>query len=185
MTRQQFMLKLNREVTEEEAESLYEAGCSDASVETGPLGTFLDFSRDAPSLAVALVSAVRDIDKVPDLRAVGVSCENMVTLLAIAERAGVSREAIRLWATGQRGSGGFPPPMLITPGGEQLWDWEQVADWLRRNKSNSCSAHRWIAPDVRIRTLAIAQHVLAAREALFSEPDDTVREEFERLLQDA
>ena len=73
----EFMLKLNRAVTDEEIEALYEAGCSDASVETGALGTMLDFTRAAPSLAEALVSAVRDIEKVPGLRAVGVVCDDV------------------------------------------------------------------------------------------------------------
>lgn len=188
MARQEFMLKLNREITPEEVEALYEAGCGDAGVETGALGTFLDFSREAPSLAEALVSAVRDIDKVQGLRAVGVACENMVTQLVIAERAGVSREAVRLWATGQRGAGGFPAPVLITSGGEKVWDWEQVARWLRDHQRERAHTLTWTwttTADVRLRTLCTANRVLAAREALLSEPDDAVREEFERLLQDA
>jgi len=36
-----------------------------------------------------------------------------------------------------------------------------------------------------IRTLRTADRVLAARDALISEPDDDVREQFERLLEDA
>lgn len=183
MTRHEFMLKLNRGVTAEEVEALYESGCGDASVETGPLGTMLDFSRDAPTLAEALVSAVRDVEKVPGLRAIGVACENMVTQLVIAERVGVSREAVRLWATSQRGPGGFPAPVLITVGGEQVWDWQQVAAWLHEYREPQ-HADVW-ATSVRARTLCTADRVLAARAALWSEPDDAVREEFERLLEHA
>src|SRR5215470_2264017 len=67
MARHEFVLKLNREITPDDVEALYKAGCSDAGAETGALGTFLDFSREASSLVEALVSAVRDIEKVPGL----------------------------------------------------------------------------------------------------------------------
>jgi hypothetical protein len=187
VARHEFMLKLNREVSPEEVEALYEAGCGDAGVETGPLGALLDFDREAPSLAQAIASAVRDIEKVPGLRAVGVRCDNMVTALDIASRAGVSREAVRLWATGDRGPGGFPKPVLITTGGEKIWDWEQVISWIERKRTvtvivegpSDAVAMR------RIRILGIANRVLAARDALLSEPDESVRQEFERLLEDA
>jgi hypothetical protein len=36
-----------------------------------------------------------------------------------------------------------------------------------------------------MRTMRTADRVLAARDALMSEPDEAVREEFERLLEDA
>ncbi len=193
MTSHEFMLRLNREVTDDEIEALYEAGCSDAAVETGPLGTMLDFNRRATSLAEAIVAAVHDIEKVKGLRAIGVACDNMVTLAQIAERASVSREAVRLWATGQRGDGTFPAPELMTPAGEKLWDWQLVAEWLQLHRVrqgtffDSCYAGEG---DVRListraRTLWTANRVLAAREALEREPDDAVREELESLLQDA
>jgi hypothetical protein len=186
MASHEFMLKLNREVTDEEVEALYEAGCADASVETGPLGTMVDFTRKAPTLAEALVSAVRDIEKVPGLRVIGVACDNMVTLARIADRAGVTREAARLWATGQRGRGGFPPPLMMTPAGEKVWDWQQVGRWLENNEMQ-LYAEAWTATTmtVRARTLCTADRVLAARDALRAEPDELVREEFERLLEDA
>lgn len=189
MPSHEFMLKLSREVTDEEVEALYEVGCSDAGIETGPLGTVMDFTRSAPSLAEALVSAVRDIEKVEGLRVVGVACANMVTLAQIAERAGVTREAARLWATGQRGHGSFPPPMVMTPAGEKLWDWQPVAHWvlhhhLHRDRSNEQWTSRVVFNNVRERTLCTADRVLAARAALESEPEET-REELESLLQDA
>lgn len=188
MTSYEFALKLNREVTDEEIDALYEAGCGDAAIETGPLGAVAHFSREAPSLAEAIAAAARDIDKVPGLRAVGVQCDNMVTMLDIATRTGVSREAVRLWTTGQRGPGGFPKPLLVTTGGEKLWDWEHVALWLERHQRLTVGVvnHAEMAlRDVRIRIMLTANRVLAARDALRSEPDEEVRQEFERLLEDA
>ncbi len=185
MTSYEFALKLNREVTDDEIDTLYEAGCDDAGIETGPLGTVADFSREASSLAEAIASAARDIDKVPGLRAVGVQCDNMVAMLDIATRAGVSREAVRLWATGQRGPGKFPKPMLMTTGGESLWDWEQVAAWIEMRHEQKPVNFLVTTSMATIRILATADRVLAARDALRSEPDEAVRQEFERLLEDA
>jgi hypothetical protein len=181
VTSYEFALRLNREVTDAEIEALYEAGCDDAGIETGPLGTLIQFDREAPSLAQAISTAARDIDKVPGLRAVGVACDNMVTMLDIAQRTCRSREAVRLWASGERGPGGFPSPEMITTGGEKVWDWEQVARWLGRHREEIDSMPGLAA----LHVLATADRVLAARAALRSEPDSEVREEFGRLLQDA
>jgi hypothetical protein len=182
-----FSLKVNREVTDAEMEALFEAGCDDAAVETGPLGTTIEFDREAPSLAVAITTAVRDVEKVPGLLVVGLACANMVTLLDIAQRAGVTREAARLWATGQRGGGDFPPAVIMTTGGERLWDWEQVAPWLLQHGTArqpvNCDVSWTDAVDLRI--LHAADCVLRARDALRREPDDHVRKELERLLADA
>lgn len=182
MTAYEFVLKLNREISDDELEALYEAGLDDAGIETGPLGTLADFSRDAPSLAEAISSAVRDVEKVPGLRVTGVECDNMVTAADIASRAGVSREAVRLWATGQRGPGGFPKPALITTGGEKVWDWQQVAYWLAEQKEQ---VQANAAVSAALHVLATADRVLAARDALRTEPDDSARKELGRLLQDA
>jgi hypothetical protein len=197
VTSYQFALRLNREVADDELDALYEAGCGDAGIETGPLGALADFDREAPSLAHAIASAARDIEKVPGLRAVGVRCDNMVNLLGVARRAGVSREAVRLWATGKRGSGGFPKPALISSGGEQIWDWLEVAPWIERHQERERDSsvegihelmgkldkvHEKLAS---LRIVRTADRVLAARDALMSEPDDDVRHEFESLLEDA
>lgn len=190
MTSYEFALRLNREVTDDELDALYEAGCSDAGIETGPLGTVADFDREATSLAHAIASAARDIEKVPGLRAVGVQCDNMVNLLGIAERAGVTREAVRLWAVGSRGPGDFPKPSSVSPGGEQIWAWTSVAPWFARNctyfANHVATAMMVDANAFKVlRITCTADRVLAARDALLSEPDDDVREEFERLLEDA
>jgi hypothetical protein len=183
MASHEFMIKLNRSITAEEVDALYEAGCADAAVETGPAGTLLDFSRDAATLADALLSAVRDIEKVPGLSAIGVSCESLVSLADVAERSGVTREAARLWSTGQRGPGGFPEPVAISARtGEKGWDWHQVAEWLEGYRHVQILDISYVNT---ARVLHMADRVLAARHALKSEPDEAVREEFERLLEDA
>ena len=187
MSSYEFSLRLNREVTDAEIEALYEAGCGDAAVETGPLGAMVDFDREAPSLAEAITAAVRDVEKVAGVRAVGVACDAMVTLLGISERVGVSREAVRLWAAGLRGPGGFPRPVMITAGGESVWEWEQVVPWLMKHGPDRQAVAAWSLPAEasKAHVLFTADRVLRARDALRSEPDGLVRRELERLLEDA
>lgn len=88
------------------------------------------FERPGPdSLAVAL-GAINDIEAV-GLRAVRVVGDDWVTLGDIAGRVGRSREAVRLWAAGHTGPGGFPPP--LNPGRDTLfYSWVEVSTWLRR-----------------------------------------------------
>jgi hypothetical protein len=50
----EFILRVDRAVTEAEINALYEAGLSDAAIETGPLGTLLDFAREAGSRKAAV-----------------------------------------------------------------------------------------------------------------------------------
>jgi hypothetical protein len=55
----------------------------------------------------------------------------------IAERAGLSREAIRLYAQGKRGPGGFPAPIASLHQKSPLYRWSGVAAWLARVRSGS------------------------------------------------
>ena len=62
--------------------------------------------------------------------------EDYVSYSEIASRAGVSREAVRLWATGQRGPQDFPAPIGFVGFGDRrspLWTWSVVAEWLAEN----------------------------------------------------
>jgi len=56
----------------------------------------------------------------------------LVSLSDIAERAGVSKAAISLYAKGKRGKD-FPAPIARVTTESPLWDWVEVADWMHRN----------------------------------------------------
>jgi hypothetical protein len=58
--------------------------------------------------------------------------EGYATLGSIADRMGLTKECVRLWATGKRGPGGFPEPVFITDGRMRIWHWSAVEDWLKR-----------------------------------------------------
>ena len=53
---------------------------------------------------------------------------DLVSLSQIAERLDITREAVRLWAIGQRRKG-FPEP-FTSAGQSLLWAWSDVFDWL-------------------------------------------------------
>lgn len=123
-----FQLRLNRAPTDDEVEALYEAGLDDAGVETGPNGGLVDVDRVAKNLIAAVVSAVQQVEKVPGLTVTGLATEDSVTLGDIAQRLGRTYESVRLLASGERGPGGFPPP-VVDAGSIRVYSWMAVAKW--------------------------------------------------------
>jgi hypothetical protein len=58
--------------------------------------------------------------------------EDLVNTFDVADRCGVNRETVRLWAAGLRGPGGFPSPRgRIGRDAQQVWDWGSVQSWLQ------------------------------------------------------
>jgi hypothetical protein len=126
------MLILDRRPTDEELDALFVVGCDDAAfgVEHGlPVA---EFDREAPSLAEAIVSAVRGIESV-GLTALRVLDEDLVTLADIGGRIGQSRESVRRYVSGERGPGGFPPPANPAREGTVFYRWSEVAPWVRQH----------------------------------------------------
>ncbi|MFI5934501.1 hypothetical protein [Actinoplanes sp. NPDC051494] len=54
-----------------------------------------------------------------------------MTLADVADRLGQSRESVRRYATGDRGPGGFPPPVNPARDGTLFYRWSEVAPWVR------------------------------------------------------
>jgi hypothetical protein len=89
------------------------------------------FDRKAGSFSEALASAIGDVTSaVTGLQVVRVEPDELVTLAAIAERSGLSREYIRLLSANKRGPGGFPAPVTYADHKTRLWHWPDVAHWL-------------------------------------------------------
>ena len=122
------------ELTPEAENALFEAGCDDATISVRSGRVFLTFSRTAPTLPDAIISAIQDV------RRAGVGAEvlrvdycNLVTQADIARKIGRSRQLVHQYITGARGPGGFPAPACNITDDSPLWFWCEVAYWLWQN----------------------------------------------------
>ena len=111
-------------------DALFEAGCDDATVGQVDGVQYVDFDREAESLGEAIISAVRDIEKVDGVQVTRVADAGLVSMTDIATRLGRTRESVRLLVTGARGPGGFPAPVTDPRGRYRLWRWSDVTRWL-------------------------------------------------------
>jgi hypothetical protein len=83
------------------------------------------------TLSEALAHAVSAVEQT-GLRVLRIDSPDWVTCQDIADRVGRSREAVRLWAAGRLGPGGFPPP--LNPGRDtSFYSWAEVLPWLREH----------------------------------------------------
>lgn len=122
------------ELTTEVEDALFAAGCDDATLSMKNGLMYLEFSRKAPSLKDAILSAIRDVRKAN----IGVDvwrvdeCD-LVTSTEIARRINRSDQLLREYVTGKRGPGGFPPPACHLSDDAPLWLWCEVSFWLCQN----------------------------------------------------
>jgi len=119
------------DLTEEGLDALFEAGCDDAtpSIHYGAL--FLEFSRSASSLKEAIITAIRDVlSSGLHLKVLQVDDCNLVSQSEIARRMGRTRQLVYQYIAGDRGPGGFPPPVCYLSEGKPLWQWCAVSYWL-------------------------------------------------------
>lgn len=125
-----FQLKLNRPVTDDEIDALYDAGLDDAAISSSGI---VDIDREASSLFEAVISAVSQVRLVKGLRAVALVEDDAVTLTDAAQRLGGVRsaESLRLLAEGKRGTGGFPTPIVDT-GKIRVYSWVQITEHLAK-----------------------------------------------------
>jgi hypothetical protein len=118
-------------LSDESMDALFEAGCDDATFGARDSVQYAAFDREAGSFSKALASAIHDVTKaLPGLAVVRVEPDDLVSMAAIAERSGRSRESIRLLAADRRGPGGFPSPIAYVDHKTRLWHWPDVAHWL-------------------------------------------------------
>jgi predicted DNA-binding transcriptional regulator AlpA len=113
----------------------YDAGCDDATVSFQKGHIILDFAREAESIDVAIASAVECVESV-GAEVDRVEPDPLVSLSDIAERTGMSRSAMTLYAKGRRNKE-FPAPVARVTSESPLWDWATVATWLYKNEKLS------------------------------------------------
>ena len=125
------------EITDDQLNILYEAGCDDGTFAQQDGGWMVEFHREAATFAKAVASAISQIEgAAPALRVTRIVLEedSLVTASEIARRVELSREQIRLLANGESGSGDFPKPSAILAGGQRLWAWSEVAEWFAEHR---------------------------------------------------
>jgi hypothetical protein len=115
----------------------YEAGCDDATISFQKGVILLEFAREAPSFAKALISAIADVQRA-GAKIERIEPDYLVSLSDIAVRSGLSRAAISLYGKGERGEG-FPAPVARVTSESPLWDWVEVAQWMLRQGRLSVS----------------------------------------------
>lgn len=132
--RHEFTLVLDGviEITAKLENALFESGCDDATLTMRNGRAFLLFSREAPSLTDAVLSAIRDVARSElGVSVLRVDESQLVTQADIARRLGWSRQLVHQYVTGVRGPKRFPPPVgQLTPR-VMLWYWCDVARWLK------------------------------------------------------
>ena len=137
----------------------FAAGCDDATISFQRGVTILDFAREAKSFSHALITAVRDVMNA-GAKVERIEPDSLVSLSEIAKRTGLSRAAISHYALGHR-SEGFPFPVARVMTESPLWDWVQVARWIRKGQKADVD----VDAVVKARVVKDCNHVLAeARE---------------------
>ena len=114
--------------SDEWEEAFYEAGCDDATVALQRGAFILCFDREAETFEEALKSACADV-KSAGASVLRIEPDPLVSSSDIADRTGITRQAVSLYTTGGRGEN-FPLPVACASGQRPLWSWAEVASWL-------------------------------------------------------
>jgi hypothetical protein len=121
-------------LTREVEDALFKAGCDDATLSVRLGRFYLTFSRSAPTLKNAILSAIQDI------RQAGIGADvlrvdacDLVTQAEIARRIRRPRQVVHQFIMHERGPGEFPPPVCHISDESPLWRWCEVAYWLQQN----------------------------------------------------
>jgi hypothetical protein len=132
------------DLTPEVENALLGAGCDDGTIAMRLGRPYITFSRLAPSMKDAILSAIENV------RNAGIGADvlrvdycNLVTQADIARKINRSRQLVYQYMVGERGPGGFPPPACrIGTGVRSLTGyakttWSRQMSCVMRKKSNS------------------------------------------------
>ena len=106
----------------------FEANCDDATLSFQKGVIILEFHREAVSFSKAVASAYEDVLRT-GAEVERIEPDHLVSLSEIADRAGLTRQAVSLYTRAERGEN-FPPPVAKVTSKHPLWDWPEVAEWL-------------------------------------------------------
>ena len=159
------------QLTDEDLDALFEAGCDDATFARERDGSVLAlFDREADTQDDAVLSAIADVEsagigaRVTRLAA----ADDWVTASEIAKRIGRTAQSVSLLARGERGPGGFPSPVARQGSSSPLWAWLEVEAWFELYDPDAVPAH---GPRLSTDFLAEVNDRLDLRERLRHSPD--------------
>lgn len=110
------------------ADRFYEAGCDDALVSLQRGLVIVDFDREAETADEAIGSACDAVWRAGGT-VLRIEPDPLVSASDVAERSGVTRQAVSLYAKGERGDR-FPTPVACVTTSRPLWRWSEVSAWL-------------------------------------------------------
>jgi len=110
-------------------DQFFQAGCDDALLCSCNGTIYLEFDREADSAARAIQSALDSIRSL-GFKDLIIEEQRFSTLSEMADRAGMSRQALSLYAQNKRGDGNFPRPMYGLSSKSAMYSWPEVAAWL-------------------------------------------------------
>ncbi len=131
----------------------FDAGCADATISFQKGLIVLEFDRLAKSFSHALISAFEDVHKA-GAKVERFEPDYLVSLTDIANRTGLSKAAISLYAKGERGDA-FPLPIARVTSESPLWDWVDVSRWM--------AAHKKLPPEDVLRARLVREANIVLR----------------------
>ena len=155
--------------TDEQVDSLFEAGCDDATVAQRNGRVYMTFSRKSSSMIEAIISAIVNINKANiGAGVLRVDTCSLVNQSEIARRLGVSRQCAENYVNGKR-LAGFPAPACNIIEGQPLYFWCEVAYWACQNSLLSPSENR------AAQEIAILNNILELEHQKQIEPTATAK----------
>jgi len=175
MAEQHFDLTIKGTLDDVILDSLFTAGCDDATVSNKGDLIFADFDREAPTMLAAVISAIDQVESVNGLEVLHVDPDELVWAAEIAQRVGRTRQSVDQLIKGQRGPGGFPSPVAHATR-NPLWRWSEVDPWFAAYEGREPATERLLV-------LAAINGALQARHGLRGSRDAIpLREALEHLL---
>lgn len=114
-------------------DKIFEAGCDDALIGRSDGIQYADSDRDADTFENAILGAIAELESIEGVRVSRLADAGLVSMANIATRTGRTRESVLLLINGERGPGGFPPPVTDPRSRYRLWRTDEVDHWFRND----------------------------------------------------
>lgn len=113
------------------ADALFDAFEDDPGVSSSGQISYIDLTIEAETLSQAVIRGLKQFMAAgTGLQAVDVLTETAMTLDRMAELLPFGYERLRQLQRGVQGPGGFPRPVISNGHRVQVWNWDDVRDWL-------------------------------------------------------